>query len=166
MNYTREQLREQFNTLPAPLQEAIFAVETADEMMKIEKKNSLQIDQTGTLAETTGLVMLGLLPLKDFVAEIEKQLGIERARASAIADDVNLAVFIKIRDLIQNAANAPKAVGGASGIKAYGPGDLPSMDNKNLFEQKMGQLFRIPREEVDLDGNKKSGPDPYLEPIG
>ncbi|MEK7586353.1 MAG: hypothetical protein AAB453_00605 [Patescibacteria group bacterium] len=165
MNYTSEQLRAQFDTLPEALQEAIFSIEVAHQMVDIGQKNALHVDQISLLAETTGLVMLGLLPLKDFVAEIEKQLGIERARASAIADDVNLAVFIKIRDLIQNAASAPKAVGGSNGIKAYGPEDLPSMDNKNLFEQKMGQLFRIPREEVDLDGNKKSGPDPYLEQI-
>ncbi len=155
MNYTREQLREKFNTLPEALQEAIFSVETADEMMKIEKKNGLTIEQTGKLASITGLVMLGLLAMKDYVAEIEKELGVEREKASAVADDVNLAIFIKIRDLIQQAA---------TNIKAYEPKPESGEASKNLFEQKMGQLFRIPREEVDLDG-KKRGPDPYLEQV-
>lgn len=134
-------------------------METTEAIKSISQKHSLHIDKTGLLAEVTGLVMVGLLPMKDFIPEITQKLQISKEQASAIADDVNTQIFIKIRELIQQAAEGKK-----DGIQAFGPEHLPSVENKNLFEQKMGQLFRIPREEVDLDG-KKCGPDPYLEPL-
>ena len=180
MTYTKGQLGEKFAKLPEEVQEAIIAVETAETVSRIGAKYALHIDQVGELADEIGLVMLGLNRPNDFVTHIIARLGLDRAVAEAIAREVNDQIFLKIRESLQalpeagEDTEANEAIGGVEPIPASPPPpetlptDLPNRDEiidgienpkatpaDTVFEQKMEKLFRIPREEVDLD--------PYLE---
>lgn len=185
MQYTREQLGERFEQLPENVQEAIIAVETAKIVSNIGNKYALHIDQTGELADEIGLMMLGLTRPNEFVTHVIARIGLDRAVAEAIAREVNEQIFLKIRESLQALhENAPadekkeKNYGvetipgpGLASQTGAGAGDLPNREEviadiehpketpaDTVFEQKMGKLFRIPREEVDLD--------PYNEKLG
>lgn len=179
--YTSEQLNERFWQLPESLREAMIAVETASTVVAIGKKYQLHVDQIGELADEIGLVMLGLARAEDFVTHIIARLGLDRVVAEAIAREVNDQIFLKIRESLQTLHRAPEAVEASKnnyGVETIPnstlPAEQPAMANlpnreevidgienpkatkeDSIFEQKMGKLFRIPREEVDLD--------PYLE---
>ena len=184
MTYTKEQLGERFEQLPENVQEAIIAVETAKVVSEVGNKYALHIDQVGELADEIGLVMLGLTKPTDFVTHTIARIGLDRAVAEAIAREVNDQIFLKIRELLQalhpdeTAGTTPESNYGVETIS--GPKlltDQPAQVNLpnreevidgienpaktpegSVFEQKMGKLFRIPREEVDLD--------PYNEKLG
>src|SRR3989344_3565063 len=176
MTYTKEQLGEKFGQLPENVQDAIIAVETADIVHDIGTKYALHIDQIGELADEIGLVMLGLTHPNDFVTHIIARLGLDRVIAEAMARDVNEQIFLKIRESLQ--ALQPPAASSNDGVEPLPaspsapdtlPTDLPDRDKiiddiehppispsppvkeDTVFEQKMGKLFRIPREEGDLD---------------
>ena len=159
MIHTFEKIEEAYKRLPDDIKGAIAHLDTSGTIGAIGNKHGLHIDQIGDLADATALVMIGLEPISSYIPELEQRLKLQTEKVKEIAEDINLEIFIQIRESIQKMAESK-----SGGIQAFGPEDLPNVENKNLFEQKMGQLFRIPREEVDLDG-KKHGPDPYLESI-
>ena len=180
----RPEINAQLAKLPKDLQEIILATETADKIRAIGQKYQLHIDQMGALDEEINNVLFGISPANNLVRQIRIKLGLELPMAEAIARDLNDQIFLKIRESLQSLHEADEAIGATNeAIPNYGvetipgstlPTDQPAMANlpnreeviadiehpkeageASVFEQKMGKLFRIPREEVDLD--------PYLE---
>lgn len=101
MNYTQDQLIESYKKLPEDVKEAMFAVESADKIQTIGKKHKLHIDQVGELGTQTGLVMLGVLPPKDFVKAITDKLNVNQDLARLIAADINTEIFTPIRESLK-----------------------------------------------------------------
>ncbi|MEK7622179.1 MAG: hypothetical protein AAB415_03290 [Patescibacteria group bacterium] len=183
MTFTTEQLEEKYRSLPEVLKETMAGIETAETISGIGKKYQLHIDQIGELADEIGLVMLGLVKTEDFVKHLIIRLGLEQAVAEAMTREVNEQIFLKIRESLQalSASVRPLADSGETSmpsdrvetIASLPPPETAAIDlpkreeilddienpkateEDSIFEQKMGKLFRIPREEVDLD--------PYLE---
>lgn len=182
MPYTREELEQKYQKLPEDLKEAIIGVKTAETIYDTGQKNALHVDQIGELADEVGLAMLGLTKTEDFVNHIKNRLQIGQTTAEQITREINEQIFLPIRESLMklhsaSANEANEAREAASGVEtiqtpgpstALGASDLPDKDKlldeienpaqtpqDTVFEKKLGQLFRIPREEVDLD--------PYLE---
>jgi hypothetical protein len=99
--FTSEQIQERFETLPTDLQEAVSSPEVNEIIQEIGRKHDLHIDQVGELVDAIGLVMLGLVPAKDFVRTFSEESGVEQKTAEQIADDINKEVFSQIRSSIQ-----------------------------------------------------------------
>ena len=133
MNNSKEQLLEKFDQLPQDLQDAILAVETSDKLQLIAKKFGLHIDQTGEMGSETGLVMLGITHPTEFIGNLEKRLGVERAKAAQIAGEVNEQIFLPIRDSLkkihaESEAEVPADVGSRSSYMNVG---RPTSDFEN-----------------------------------
>ena len=178
MEHTTQQLEEKYRSLPEDLKGAMTEIKTAETIHDIGKKYNLHIDQIGDLADEIGLTMLGLTKPDDFVTHTKNRLQIDQNIAEQIGREVNEQIFLPIRESLQKLHEQKEAAGGVVGgvetipaapaTPPQSAGDLPDKDKlldeiehpsktpeDTVFEKKLGQLFRIPREEVDLD--------PYLE---
>ena len=99
--FSTEQIQERFEQLPTALQEAISSPEINAAIQAIGNKHSLHIDQLGELVDLIGLVMLGLLPSRDFVKNLSREANIDEVTSTKIADDVNKEIFSKIKSAMQ-----------------------------------------------------------------
>ena len=176
MTYTYEQIVEQYKRLPQDLKEAIDMLDPAGILGEIGQKYVLHNDQIGILADQTAMVIIGFVRPENFVTNLIARLGLDRAVAEGIAREVNEQIFLKIRESLQalHEGNKDNSNYGVEMLPNANPltpattlGAGETVPNKkevidgiehpkeareeNVFEQKMGKLFRIPREEVDLD---------------
>lgn len=175
MTYTAQQLEEKYQSLPEDIREVMIGVETAKVVGAIGQTHRLRIDQMGELADEIGLTMLGLTKPDEFLTHIKNRLQIDQTAAEQITREVNEQIFLPIRESLQKLHEVKEAVIvylPKPGIPADelpdkeklleeienptpSAGQAPKTERDTIFEKKLGQLFRIPREEVDLD--------PYLE---
>ncbi len=84
-----------FNTLPKDVQEAMFAEETANAIHETAEKEG-GLPQVSLLAEITGDVMLGILPITKFRGAIQEGLKVDEEKARRIAQQIRDRVFQKI----------------------------------------------------------------------
>lgn len=101
MEYSQEILEERMLALPEELQIAMVSNDVANNVQTVAKKYSLDIEQSGILADVTSYVMLGLIPSKNFMVELSKRAQIDNAKATEIAKDINSQVFDGIRQSIE-----------------------------------------------------------------
>ncbi len=99
--HSATEAQEQFKKLPKEVQELLYSDQMLAIIKQIGDKNHLHIDQLGTLETTVGQVMLGFLDTARFPAELVEMLGVDRARADAIAQDVNDLLFVQIREALK-----------------------------------------------------------------
>jgi len=169
MTYTKEQLAQKYRELPEDLKEAMVEVRTAETIYDIGQKNNLHVDQIGELADEVGLAMLGLTKSDDFLSHIKNRLQIDQNTAEQITREVNEQIFLPIRESLmklhtENNDGVETFPTTQVEASAETEGVLPDKDkllneienpdkseSDKVFEKKLGQLFRIPREEVDLD---------------
>ena len=176
MEYTTQQLEEKYRSLPEDLKKAMTEVNTAETIHNIGQKHHLHIDQIGDLADEIGLTMLGLTKPDEFVNNIKNRLQIDETTAEQIAREVNEQIFLPIRESLMKLHEAEEAHEAMPGVETFPDqatmpqpaGELPDKDKlldeienpqsassadeaDTIFEKKLGQLFRIPREAVDLD---------------
>jgi len=98
---TQNIIATQMAALPEEVKAAIVAVDYPRKLEVITKNNKLLIDQAGKLETETTLVMLGLEPLEDYVANLMRELDIPKERALAIARDADELIFKSIRESLQ-----------------------------------------------------------------
>ncbi len=110
MQHSSDELNEIFQKMPEGIKDAIVSVDTARIINDTGKKYGLHIDQVGTVAEETGLVLLGLTHPTEFVSNLTKRLGIDRVVASQIASEINDQVFLKVREQLRNVHDNPEEV--------------------------------------------------------
>ncbi len=110
---SQQYLLEKLADLPSDIQTAVGSVSSVDILNSIAKKFALTIDRLGELADETWLVMLGVTHPTEFIGNLEKRLGIERAKASQIAGEINEQIFLPIRESLKK-IHAEKEEGSAS----------------------------------------------------
>jgi len=84
--------------LPQDLRKIIFSAETADKIMRIAKKNTLNNNQTWWTSYITGMILLGETNIIDFLKSIEKECKLEREQARQLARDINSEIFLPVKD--------------------------------------------------------------------
>ncbi len=97
-NETQKLIDSQLKLLPKNVKEAIVSVDYKTKLQEITQKQKLLIDQAGKLEMETTLVMIGLEPLADYIANIQRELGVTSVKAQEIARDVSESIFKPIRD--------------------------------------------------------------------
>lgn len=95
---------EHYNKLPPDVQEAMITMESANVIYETAKSEHL-LPKVSRLAEITGDVMLGILPIMQFRQAIQDELGIEEEKARRIAKAVRDKIFLKIVDSLRRIHN-------------------------------------------------------------
>ncbi|MFA7252378.1 MAG: hypothetical protein WC027_00795 [Candidatus Paceibacterota bacterium] len=95
---TEKIIAEQMKKLPKDVIAAIISVDYKTKLQEITKAQKLLIDQAGKLEMETTLVMIGLEPLADYVANLQRELGVARVKAQEVATMVSENIFKPIRD--------------------------------------------------------------------
>lgn len=88
---------ERFESLPDDLKSAVTSQEVDKQIQEIAKKHLLHIDQTGELADETGLVMLGLTKTDEYISNLKERLGISQQKTAEIAKDIDEQVLRPIK---------------------------------------------------------------------
>ncbi len=123
----------QLRNLPQDIQNAYRSESTTDKLYDIAERAGLSEDQENGLENETALVMLGFEPPSNFVANLQKTLGVPEEKARAVAQDINEQIFRPIRDSLKlinglPADGSPSEVKGAAAVVPGGG------ENKHLVE--------------------------------
>ena len=76
--------------------------EISNKLLVIGKQHELTIEQIGQLEDLVKQVLAGRLHPNDFVEALEDTLGIEGDPLTALARDVNVEIFLAIRESLMN----------------------------------------------------------------
>jgi len=106
-NDVQKIITEQLKILPKDVKEAIVSVDYKTKLQEITKRQVLLIDQAGKLEMETTLVMIGLEPLADYVANLQRELGVPLMKAKEIAMDISENIFKPIRLSLQKMNETP-----------------------------------------------------------
>src|SRR3989344_470687 len=98
---SREKLIELYRDLPSDVATVYENASTSEAMLDVGRKNSIPIDQLGRLSYEVGLVMVGASPAREFIGNIERGLGVPRAKAVEIAREINTRLFSPIRESLK-----------------------------------------------------------------
>src|ERR1035437_4195480 len=101
MPYSKEQIQDRYNKLPADIKEAIDSVSTTNAVVDIGEKYDLMYDQISDLVDEVGLTMIGITPEAMFVNNIARRMRVDISKAMLIAKDINKEIFNKMRDSLK-----------------------------------------------------------------
>lgn len=93
---TQEQITTAYWALPQEIRNFLYAEENVSHIEQIEKKFTLDDDQTSKLAKLSGEVIMGVVHLDAFAGEIRQRLTVDMIKAYDIAKEVSLSIFSKI----------------------------------------------------------------------
>jgi hypothetical protein len=107
MRYTKEQINERFQMLPASVQDIVLSAEVADAIKEIADKNGLHIDTAGLLNEEITYVMVGAEKSSNFISNLKTKVHLPEDKVNAVAGDVNEKIFLPVREALKVAADKP-----------------------------------------------------------
>jgi len=93
-----KELQTRFDGLPTDIQAAMGSTHVVEKLQALGQKYSLHLDQLGQLETCVTKTMLGIDKTSDFIENIEENLQISTEDAINIATDVNISIFLPIRD--------------------------------------------------------------------
>lgn len=141
--YTQEQIDKILEKLPEELQEAIFSVETAQEIGQVGDTYGITDERLNRISEYVGFVLMGLILPQEFSGMLEKEIELPKTLAEAIARDLNRLVFYPVKPALEQLHQME--------IKVEAKVVTPAPEENK----------QPPKEESE-EGN---GPDSYREPI-
>jgi hypothetical protein len=77
---------------------AIAAVPWRDTIIQMRERDGFTFEQLGSLELETELLLCGLLSPVDYPKELEKRMGISKAAANSLTEEMNKLVFEKIKE--------------------------------------------------------------------
>ena len=141
--YTQEQLDKIYEKLPEELREAIFSVETAENIGDIGDQYGVVDERLNKISEYVGYVLMGLVLPQEFLGILEKEVKLPKVLAEAITKDLNRLVFYPVRPALEQLHRMEIEVSA-----------------KIVTPQPSGEEGEQPRKE-----ERPSGPDTYREPL-
>lgn len=163
---TTKLIKERFDALPDSIKEVILSSHYEESLIEIGKQYNLNVEQLGIVERETTLTMMGLTPVRDFEAELTREIKIDALKGSQIVKDINEKIFLKIRDLLK-LMNTPTGVEplieethqtstqilNSAGIEIIDKAPVSStvflakpvsISTNSMLEQKMIKPFQIP----------------------
>ncbi|MDD2696819.1 MAG: hypothetical protein PHE52_01530 [Candidatus Pacebacteria bacterium] len=98
---TKEQFEKLFDQLPPELQEAIFSMETSDNILNACKTYGIINEEVSQIADYVGQSLMGLLPPSQFQETIQEKVGLPKVLARAITQEINRFVFYPLKPLLE-----------------------------------------------------------------
>lgn len=99
--YTEEQLGQVYEKLPEELKEAIFAVDTAENIGTVGETYGITDERLNEIARYAGYVLMGLLLPQEFPGVLEQELKLPKVLAEAIGKNINRLVFYPVRPSLE-----------------------------------------------------------------
>ena len=96
-----QKIKDRLEELPEDIQKAVQSADMDKKIQEIGAKNALHLDQIGNLGDEVYMVMLGFTDPGEFAENIAKELNVPKEKAEAIAKDIGTALFIPIRESMQ-----------------------------------------------------------------
>jgi len=141
LKYTKPELWKIYEKLPKELQQVIFSEETANKIYNTCKRNGVKITETiSKIAENTGYVLLGVLPIKEFKTKSAKETKLKKKTIETICEEIIRSVFVPVKDILE---------------KTHG----------TTIETKGLQKTELPSLEAQQKAKEKRAIDKYMEPI-
>src|SRR3989344_4656009 len=97
MEEPAEQEARSYDTLPKEVKDLYYSNEMLAAVQSVGTKYRLHVDQVGILEQEVGAVLLGQVTPQDFVPDLMKHVGVDRAVAAGITQEMNELLFNKIR---------------------------------------------------------------------
>ncbi|MFW5853510.1 MAG: hypothetical protein ACOCU8_02705 [Patescibacteria group bacterium] len=163
MPLTPEIIQEKTKDLPEKVKEAFFSSETSKTIREVGQKNNLHIDQIGILADLTGQVLLGILPVSSFTRHLSNYLHIDTETAKFMAIEINEKIFLPIREDLKKVNISKKEDTEPEKKKADSPPPPPTTEKTEEKETIKKDLYQDRKSE--LSGSIDNVDDPYREPI-
>lgn len=99
--YTQEQLWKLYENLPEELKEAVFSVETADDIYNTCKRNNVPDEKISKVAKYAGRTLMGLLPPDEFQKTLEKEANLSNETAKTISLEISRFVFYPVKNQLE-----------------------------------------------------------------
>ncbi|KKW42983.1 MAG: Cordon-bleu protein-like protein 1 [Parcubacteria group bacterium GW2011_GWA1_56_13] len=96
-----KKIQARLEELPEDIRKAVQSADMDKKIQEIGAKNTLHLDQIGNLGDETYMVMLGFTDPAEFAENLAKELNLPKEKAEAVAQDVGTALFIPIRESMQ-----------------------------------------------------------------
>lgn len=96
----QDQYWEQYYQLPKDIQEAMISMDSADVIYQTAEKEGILV-KVSLLAEITGDIMRGALPIIKFKETIQTELQIDEEKSRRIAQAIRDKVFAGIADSLR-----------------------------------------------------------------
>ena len=101
--YTQEEIKAMRANLPQDLKDALSSLELMEELRRIVTEKHLHVDEAGDVAETVELTLSGLVKASEFVSRLRELLPSKsEVEVSALAEEINRRIFIKIHDSLKS----------------------------------------------------------------
>ena len=124
--HTKEEIQKRLDSLPPDIKNLLYSLDFDVLVQQVSAKNRLHIDQMALLAAETNEVMTGFSDPKDFESNLVESLQVDRAKAEAVAKDINEQLFVKIRESMKKMYEQQKTVTEKSAAPATQPAPAPS----------------------------------------
>ncbi|MCE9549391.1 hypothetical protein K8Q98_03290 [Candidatus Nomurabacteria bacterium] len=145
---TEKIIREQMEKLPPEIRELFLMPDLGEKIIAIGKKNTLNVEQMGSLETETYLVMLGLVRPEEFESELKSNLKIDELKAKNIITDVNLQILSGIREKLEK-------------LHEKKEGDAPLTESEELEMANQLKSIKVP---VVSEAPKQAAPQPNKTP--
>ncbi|MCX6713549.1 MAG: hypothetical protein NTV48_00380 [Candidatus Vogelbacteria bacterium] len=189
-NFTKEQIKQAYDLLPADVQEFYSAEKTSTDIFSIGTKYGLHVDAMGKLGSLVGLAISGLVPLIDFNKELINRTGVAPDTANLIIYDLNQEVFGPIRESMlamvkqkvqAETARANPAMSAPPAMTMHAPtagtttpptkpptqsptnSPTPGVGQMKPKSYGTGGVFSVPKSEVDVKA--KTSDNIIIEPV-
>jgi len=93
----KARLNARLKILPKVVRDAILSADVEAHMRELAEHHKLHLDQWTTLENEVMFALLGFVPVENLAANIEKEVGVPRETAGALAEDISHIVFEPIR---------------------------------------------------------------------
>lgn len=103
----KEKIESWYNDLPPMLKSAVITLPIPQTLYGIGRDYGLSIDKIGAIAEEVTHFISGTSKSKDFIKNLLSVLGGDKIKTAAVAEAVNVKIFIPIRDALKKATTAP-----------------------------------------------------------
>ena len=137
---------------------AIAAVPWQAEIIKMRETKGYTFEQLGELELETELLLCGLVNPKDYPGELEKRMGISKASANELVEEMNKLIFSKIKE---------ELIKGTERKKIFEKEKMPEEIHDMEVEKKNNtQILSNARIEIlNGDGNEKKETLPIPEKL-
>jgi hypothetical protein len=99
--YTQEQLEQIYQKLPEELQEALFSLETAENIREVCESYGIGDERVSEIAKYAGHVLMGLILPQEFSGVLETDVKLPKTLADAVARDINRLVFYPVKPALE-----------------------------------------------------------------
>lgn len=105
----QQDIKARFSQLPKVVQDAITSADVEKRMRALADSHKLHLDQWESLENEVMLALLGFDAIENLDDNIEREVGVDRDAARALAEDISRVVFEPIRAELERQLEHPQA---------------------------------------------------------